>query len=74
MNKKLLKLLTIALLTNKAEAGFLGNMFGKKVSKGDEIDHSSKEIIIEEGDPTIGELIYHPANVDPYTGETYDQE
>ena len=74
MNKKLLRVLTIALLTQSTEAGIISNMFGKKVEKGDVIDHNSTEIIIEDGDASIGELIYHPANVNPYTGETYGTE
>ena len=75
MNKKLLRLLTIALLTQSTEAGIISNFFGgKKVNKGDVIDHNSTDIIIEDGDQSIGEIIYHPDNVDPYTGETYEQE
>ena len=64
MNKKLIKLITIAALTSSADAGYnLGN-FGTKIEKGQPIDHNSKKIIIEDGDQEIGELIYHPANVD----------
>ena len=74
MNKKLLRLLTIALLTQSTEAGIVSNFFGKKVEKGDVIDHNSSDIIIEDGDQSIGELIIHPANVDPFTGETYGEE
>ena len=44
------------------------------MNKGDVIDHNSTDIIIDDGDQSIGEIIYHPANVDPYTGETYEQE
>ena len=75
MNSKLIKLITIAALTSSADAGFsLGKMFGTKVEKGQPIDHNSKKIIIEDGDQEIGELIYHPANFYPYTGEEYNQE
>jgi hypothetical protein len=45
MNKKLIKLITIAALTQSADAGFsLGGMFGKKVAKEEEevfIDHTT---------------------------------
>ena len=71
MNKKLIKLITIAALTSSTEAIF---GFGKKVSKADKIDHNSTEIVIEEGDQEIGELIYHPANVDPYDSQSPSEE
>ena len=44
------------------------------MNKGDVIDHNSTDIVIDDGDQSIGEIIYHPANVDPYTGETYEHE
>jgi hypothetical protein len=45
MNKKLLRLLTIALLTDSSNAEFISNMFGKKVEKGETINHDSNTIV-----------------------------
>ena len=55
----------MALLTSDASAGFLDKMFGKKVAAGESYDHTSSEIIIEDGNKDIGEIIYHPADYDP---------
>ena len=32
------------------------------------------KFIVEDGDKSIGEKIYHPANIDPYTGLTHEEE
>jgi hypothetical protein len=67
----MLKLITIAALTSSTEALF---GFGKKIAKSEQIDHNSTQIVIEEGDEEIGELKYHPANVELYDDEEFDVE
>jgi len=44
-------------------------LFGKKVQSGYDHREAGTEIVMEDGDQEIGEIIYHPANVDPYSVE-----